>query len=45
MKRVALEPTFDNLLYALNSDNVNKQKDILDFILLLKDSEGSFNIA
>lgn len=25
MKRVALEPTFDNLLYALNSDNVNKQ--------------------
>lgn len=45
MKRVALEPTFDNLLSTLNSNKVNKQKDILDFILLLKDIEGSFNIA
>ena len=45
MKRTALDPTFENILEAINEDRLGKNEDIVSFIKMMKNTEGAFNIA
>ena len=45
MKRLELLPTEDNITKCFLDDSINRNKDILSFVTMLSNIEGSYSIA